>query len=153
MASQPANTDINVVYMVRAYRQDLRHESVLALLGFPGMRPAVMSVPGGLKTNGGTFAAGTVEKGETLLSETRDTSDQDVVTTALLGARIDGITSGLPLVRFIKAAVTAAQAVSGIPSGLPIPHLDMPLRLGRDIFLFKKAGFLTDDLHQDLRNV
>lgn len=147
MASQPANTDISVRYMVRAYRQDLRHEAVLALLGFPGMRPAVMSIPGGLKTNGGTFVAGTIQKGETLISETRDTGADDVVTTALLGARLDGATSGLPVVRFLKATVTAAAAVAGIA------HLDMPLRLGRDIFLFKRAGFLTDDLHQDLRNV
>jgi hypothetical protein len=147
MASQPANTDISVRYMVRAYRQDLRHESVLALLGFPGMRPAVMAIPGGLKTNGGSFQAGDVLKSEILVSETRDTTDFDVVTTALLGARINGNQSGLPVVRFLRATVSAAAAVAGIP------HLDMPLRLGRDIFLFKRAGFLTDDLYQDLRNV
>lgn len=147
MASQPANTDISVRYVVRAYRQDLRHEAVLALLGFPGMRPAVMSIPGGLKTNGGTFAAGDILKSEILVSETRDTSADDVVTTALLGARLSGNLSGLPVVRFLRATVTAAQAVAGIP------HLDMPLRLGRDIFLFKRAGFLTDDIQQDLRNV
>lgn len=147
MASQPANTDISVRYVVRAYRQDLRHEAVLALLGFPGMRPAVMSVPGGLKTNGGSFVAGTNLKGETLISATRDTAADDVVTTALLGARLDGALSGLPVVRFLKATVTAAAAVAGIPK------LDMPLRLGRDIFLFKRAGFLTDDIQQDLRNV
>lgn len=146
MASQPANTDISVRYVVRAYRQDLRHEAVLALLGFPGMRPAVMSVPGGTSTTG-SFAAGTNMKGESLVSETRDQTDYDVVTTALLGARLNGNQSGLPVVRFLKASVTAAAAVAGIS------HLDMPIRMGRDIFLFKKAGFLTEDIHQDLRNV
>lgn len=147
MASQPANALINVRYMVRAYRQDLRHEAILALLGFPGMRPAVMSIPGGVKTNGGTFAAGTVQKSEILVSETRDTDDEAVVTTALLGARLDGDDSGLPIVRFLKPVVTLAQAVAGIP------HLAMPLRLGRDVFLFKKDAFLTEDIQQDLRNV
>lgn len=146
MASQPANTDISVRMMVRGYRQDLRHDAVLAVLGFPGMRPLVMSIPGGLKTNGGSFAAGTNLKSEVLVSETRDTTAVDVVTTALLGARLDGATSGLPVVRFLRATVTPATAVAGIT------HLDMPLRLGRDIFLFKRAGFLTEDLHQELRN-
>lgn len=147
MASQPANSLINVRYMVRSYRQDLRHEAVLALLGFPGMRGAVMSIPGGLKTNGGTFAAGTVQKSEVLVSETRDTDDDAVVTTALLGARIDGDESGLPVVRFLKPAVTAAAAVTGIS------NLAMPLRLGRDVFLFKTDAHNTDDIQQDLRNV
>jgi hypothetical protein len=147
MASQPANSLINVRYMVRAYRQDLRHEAVLALLGFPGMRSAVMSIPGGVKTNGGTFAAGDVLKSEILVSETRDTDDDAIVTTSLLGARLSGEDSGLPVVRFLKPTVTLAAAVTGIP------HLAMPLRLGRDVFLFKTDAFNTDDIQQDLRNV
>lgn len=147
MASQPANSLINVRYMIRSYRQDLRHEAVLALLGFPGMRGAVMSIPGGVKTNGGTFVAGTKQKGETLLSETRDTIGTDVVTTALLDARLDGNTSGLPLVRYLKPVVTLGAAVAGIA------HLAMPLRLGRDVFLFKTDAFNTDDIQQELRNV
>lgn len=148
MASQPANSLISVRYMVRSYRQDLRHEAVLALLGFPGLRPAVMSIPGGLKTNGGTYEAGTVQKDETLISETRDNgTDISVVTTALLGARLDEEDSGLPVVRFLKPVVTLAQAVAGIS------HLAMPLRLGRDVFLFKQDAFNTEDIQQDLRNV
>lgn len=147
MASQPANSLINVRYMVRSYRQDLRHESVLALLGFPGMRGAVMSIPGGLKTNGGTFAAGTIQKSEILVSETRDTDDDGVVTTALLGARLDGDDSGLPVVRFLKPVLTLGAAVAGLT------HLAMPLRLGRDVFLFKQDAYNTDDIQQELRNV
>ena len=147
MASQPANSLINVRYMVRSYRQDLRHECVLALLGFPGMRPAVMSIPGGLKTNGGTYVAGTIQKSEILVSETRDPDDDGVVTTALLGARLDGDDSGLPVVRFLKPVVTLAQAVAGIS------NLAMPLRLGRDVFLFKKDAFNTEDIQHNLRNV
>lgn len=147
MASQPANSLINVRYMVRSYRQDLRHESVLALLGFPGMRGAVMSIPGGLKTNGGTYVAGTIQKSEILVSETRDTATDSVVTTALLGARLNGNTSGLPVVRFLKPTVTLGAAVAGIT------NLAMPLRLGRDVFLFKKDAYNTDDIQQGLRNV
>jgi hypothetical protein len=147
MASQPANSLINIRYMVRSYRQDLRHEAVLALLGFPGMRGAVMSIPGGVKTNGGTFAAGTKQKSEVLVSETRDTDDDAIVTTSLLGERLDGEDSGLPVVRFLKPVVTLGAAVAGIP------HLAMPLRLGRDVFLFKTDAFNTDDIQQDLRNV
>lgn len=140
MASQPANSLINVRYMVRSYRQDLRHESVLALLGFPGLRPAVMSIPGGLKTNGGTMLAGTLRKDETLISETRASSVE--VTTSL-----DDNKTGLAVVRFLKPTVTLAAAVSGIS------NLAMPLRLGRDVFLFKKDAYNTDDIQQDLRNV
>lgn len=147
MASQPANSLINIRYMVRSYRNDLRHESVLALLGFPGMRPAVMSVPGGVSTNGGSFAAGTLEQDEVLVSESRDQTDYDVVTTALLGARLNGNQSGLPVVRFLKPAVTLAAAANGIA------NLAMPLRLGRDVFLYKTDAFNTDDIQQQLRNV
>ena len=147
MASQPANSLINIRYMVRSYRQDLRHEAVLALLGFPGMRPAVMSIPGGVRTDSTTFASGLKTKSEVLVTETRDTDDDAIVTTALLGARLDGEDSGLPVVRFLKPVVTLAAAVAGIP------HLAMPLRLGRDVFLFKQDAYNTDDIQQDLRNV
>jgi hypothetical protein len=125
MASQPANTLISVEYTVRAYRQDLRHEAILPLLGFPGMRGAVMSVPGH----------------EDLVTETRDASD-DIVTTSVDNNRV-----GLPIVRELRDVVTAAQAVVGIAD------LAMPKRIGRDIFLLKKVGSLTDDLHDELRSV
>lgn len=124
MASQPANATISVEYSVRAYRQDLRHEAILALVGFPGMRSAIMSVPGS----------------ENLVDETRDNTV--LVTTAL-----DENRDGLPVVRFLKAVVTLEDAAEGISD------LQFPKRIGRDVFLMKNAANLTDDLHAELRAV
>lgn len=126
MASQPANTDISVKYVVRSYRQDLRHNSVFDL--FNHMRSLVMSVP----------------SNETLNLTVRSVdSDDDVVTTALL----EGRGSGLPLVRGLKPVVTLAAAVAGIA------NIDFPIRIGRDVFLTKADGFEADDLHAELRAV
>ena len=122
--SQPANADIHVFRTVRAYRQDLRHEAVKALLGFPSMRHLVMSVPGE----------------EVLVDETRDGSS-DLVTTS-----VDDNRRGLPVVVFLKTAKTAVDAVSGI-SGLAFP-----IRIGRDLFLEKTLANIEDDLHENLRD-
>lgn len=118
MASQPANADISVRYMLRTYRQDLRHESVLAILGFPGMRGWVLSVPGK----------------ETLVTENRGSVSAGV-TTSLQG---DG-SLNLPVVRVLRAVKTWTDVKN-------ITHLDMPLRLGRDLFFFKKSAYNTEDI-------
>lgn len=127
MAEQPANVEISVKRSVRAYRQDLRHESVFNLIN--RLRPLVMSVPG-------------EELLTTTLSRAADTDD-DVVTTALL----EGRGSGLPVVRGLAPVTTLAEAVAGVP------NLDFPVRIGRDVFLQKADGFETEDLHQDLRDL
>lgn len=126
MASQPANVEISVKNRVRSYRQDLRHNSVFDLVNH--LRPLVMSVP----------------SEETLdLTVRVDDVDDDVVTTALL----EGRGSGLPVVRGLRPVTTLAEAVASIP------NLDFPVRIGRDVFLNKADGSLTEDLHQDLRDV
>jgi len=127
MASQPANSTISVEYTVRSYRQALRQEAILPLLGGVlggNMRGAVMSVPGR----------------EFLVDETRDNTV--LVTTAL-----DENRDGLPVVRFLSPVVTLKAAVDGIAD------LAFPKRIGRDVFLLKDSTHLTDDLHADLRSV
>ena len=126
MASQPANVDISVKRRVRAYRQDLRHESVHAVVN--RLRPLVMSVPG--------------EETLDLTVRVVDTDD-DVVTTALLSGR----GSGLPIVRGLGAVTTLQEAVTGITG------IDFPVRIGADVFIQKADASLSDDLHGDLRAV
>lgn len=126
MASQPANVEISVKRRVRAYRQNLRHNNVHGLVN--RLRPLVMSVP----------------SEETLDATVRVADpDKDVVATALL----EGRGSGLAVVRGLAPVVTLADAVAGVP------NVDFPVRIGQDVFLNKVDGSLTEDLHQDLRNV
>jgi hypothetical protein len=136
MASQPANTLIKVQYTVRSYRDGVRHEAVLALLGGVlggGMRELKMSVPGD----------------ETLMTETRETlgaGESAILNTSLTVGR----TTGLPVVRHFKTVTTAKDAVDNGTFGA---NLGVPKRIGRDWFFYKKDAFLTDDLHQQLRDV
>lgn len=126
MASQPANVEIGVKRRVRSYRQGLRHNNIHGLVN--RLRPLVMSVP----------------SEETLDLTVRAADlDDDIVTTALL----EGRGSGLPVVRGLAPVVTLAEAVAGVPD------LEFPVRIGQDVFLNKADGSLTDDLHQDLRDV
>ncbi len=126
MASQPSNVDISVQRRVRAYRQNLRHNNVHGMVN--RLRALVMAVPG--------------EETLDLTLRVVDTDD-DVVTTALL----EGRGSGLPVVRGLGEVTTLVEAVAGLT------HLAFPLRIGQDVFLTKADGHLTEDLHQDLRDV
>ena len=126
MASQPSNVDISVQRRVRAYRQNLRHNSVHGLVN--RLRALVMAVPS--------------EETLDLTVRVADVDD-DVVTTAML----EGRGSGLPIVRGLGEVTTLAEAVSGLT------HMSFPLRVGQDVFLNKADGHLTDDLHQELRDV
>lgn len=135
MASQPANSLIKVQYTVRSYRDGVRHEAVLALLGGVlggGMRELKMSVPGK----------------ETLMTETRMPLDagDDILNTSLTTGR----TVGLPLVREFRTVTTAKDAVDNGTFGA---NLGVPKRIGRDWFFYKNDAHLTDDLHQQLRDV
>lgn len=126
MASQPANVEISVKRRVRSYRQNLRHNNIHGLVN--RLRTLVMSVP----------------SEETLDLTVRVTDvDDDIVTTALLAGR----GSGLPIVRGLAPVITLAEAVAGVAS------LEFPVRIGQDVFLNKADGSLTDDLHQNLRDV
>lgn len=126
MASQPANVEISVKRRVRSYRQNLRHNNVHGLVN--RLRPLVMSVPS--------------EETLDLTVRVADVDD-DVVTTALL----EGRGSGLPVVRGLAPVTTLVEAVAGVA------NLEFPVRIGQDVFLNKADGSLTEDLHQDLRDV
>ena len=123
MASQPSNTDIRIHRRVRSYRQDLRHNPVLGRTG--RIRGLVMSVPGE----------------EDLMTETRDGAA--IVTTAV-GGRL-----GLPIVRELRPVTSLEEAAESVAD------LNFPVRMPghRDVFLEKADDSVTDDLHQDLRDV
>lgn len=123
MASQPANASISVFRRVRSERQMIRHNNVKAMCN--RMRPLVMVTPGR----------------ETQVLSTFD-GDSNVVTTALTSDR-----RGLPIVRYLRPAVpfaTAAENISG---------LNFPVVVSGDSFLEKSSANVTDDLHQNLRDV
>ena len=84
MASQPANSTIAVHRRVRAYRQDLRHNTIKDLT--MRMRPLIMSVPGE----------------EVLVSQTLDA----VIT--------DAFRYGHPVVRLLREVTTFEEAAEGI---------------------------------------
>ena len=126
MASQPANVEILVKRRVRSYRQNIRHNNIHGLVN--RLRPLVMSIP----------------SEETLDFTVRAADlDDDIVTTALL----EGRGSGLPVVRGLAPVTTLAEAVAAVS------NLDFPVRIGQDLFLNKADANVTDDLHQNLRDV
>ncbi len=127
MASQPANTDINVFRRVRAFRQDHRHESVEALI--KRLRPLVMSVPA-----------------EEILSgvQNRDTTLADF--SAYMGEARHDATRGFPIIIGLNAQVTFATAQEGLTG------IDFGFQIGRDKFLHNaEASLAAQDLHADLR--
>lgn len=126
MASQPANVEILVKRRVRSYRQNIRHNNIHGLIN--RLRPLVMSIP----------------SEETLDFTVRAADlDDDIVTTALL----EGRGSGLPVVRGLAPVTTLAEAVAAVS------NLDFPVRIGQDVFLNKADANVSDDLHQNLRDV
>jgi len=128
MASQPANTDINVFRRVRAFRQDHRHESVEALIKH--LRPLVMSVPS-----------------EEILSGvlTRDTTLADF--SAYMGEARHDAGRGFPIVIGLLPQKSYADAQEGITG------VDFGFAIGRDAFLqHAEASLATRDLHSDLRD-
>jgi len=127
MASQPANTDVNVFRRVRSFRQDHRHESVEALIKH--LRPLVMSVPG-----------------EEILSGvlTRDTTLQDF--SAYMGEARHDAGRGFPIVIGLLPQKSFADAQEGITG------VDFAFTIGRDKFLQNDTGSLDHDLQGDLRD-
>lgn len=128
MASQPANTDINVYRRVRSFRQDHRHESVEALIKH--LRPLVMSVPS-----------------EEILSgvQNRDTNLADF--SAYMGEARHNATRGFPIIIGLNEVKTFADAQEGITG------VDFGFTIGRDSFLHHaQASLASRDLHSDLRD-
>ena len=129
MAGQPLNTEISIFRRVRAYRDMDRHASVQGMRSFGSLR---MSVPG---------------------EEIRVMPNSASVATDGYdsGWKSDAWRYGHPVVRYERAPVTPKQFYASAGGTLSIP-----LRLGdnrRDLFIEKKPEHITDDLHQDLRDV
>lgn len=128
MSAQPANTDIKVFRTVRSYRQDLKHESVAALIKH--LRPLVMSVPA-----------------EEILVKalTRDTNVSDM--SPFMGEARFGAGRGFPIVIGLAPVKTFADAQTGLAD------VDFAFQIGQDKFITNTSAGLAGDLHQDLRDL
>lgn len=123
MASQPANTTIEVFRTIRMQRDDNLHTSIKHRITPFGDK--IMNVPGE----------------EILVTETRDAT--------FLSDAFGPNSGGHPVVVVPRTKETFADAVSTIADlQFPITLPGNP----RDAFLTKTAGNNTDDLHQDLRD-
>jgi hypothetical protein len=133
MATQPANTDINVFRKVRGFRQAHRHESVGALI--KRLRPLIVSVPAE----------------EILVTyQNRDTSATDM--SPYMGEARANATRGMPRVVGLRAVRTFASV-----AGTSGKSLDFPIQIGQDMFLRLTTAGLTHatnaDLHASVRAV
>ena len=128
MASQPANTTINVLRVVRSYRYDGLHTSVKHRT--TPFAPAIMSVPGE----------------EILVTEYRNAANAS--DAFRYGHPVTVLPRGVELLGYAVGAVAQLNAVYG--------GMQFPIRLPanpRDVFLTKDAAHATEDLHAQLRAV
>jgi len=133
MATQPANTDINVYRKVLGFRQAHRQESVGALI--KRLRPLVMSVPAE----------------EVLVTyQNRDTNVTDM--SPYMGEARTTATRGMPRTVGLRATRTFAS-VAG-QSGF---SFDFPIQIGQDSFIRLTTAGLTHatnaDLHASVRAI
>jgi hypothetical protein len=128
MAAQPANTDIKVYRTIRTFRQGVRQESVAALT--KRLRPMVMSIPAN------EVLVGTL---------TRDTNSKDF--SSFMGQASAAASRGFPVVVGLKGAVSFAAAQTNLPA------IDFAFQIGQDKFLTNTAAGLTNDLHEDARDL
>lgn len=133
MAAQPLNTDITIRRSIRSYRNNVRHESVAALI--KRLRPMIMSIPGN----------------EVLVSVlSRDTTTADF--SPYMGEARHGASRGFPIVVGLNAQVSFSNAQTNLPD------VDFAFQIGQDRFLhnttatlasadlFGDAGDLTGDV-------
>ena len=133
MATQPANTDINVFRRTRGFRQAHRHESIGSLI--KRLRPLVMSVPAE----------------EVLVTyQNPDTSVSDM--SSYMGEARTTATRGMPRVVGLRAVRTFASV-----AGTSGKSFDFPIQIGQDKFLKLTTAGLThatnSDLHASVRAV
>ena len=126
MAAQPANTAIKVHLQVRSYVHLNLQRSVFETNSAQGAAKYIM-IPGK----------------EVLWAATRDTAT-DVIDTTLTAGRAYSGSNGLPIVRYVKTQPTLAQ-------GTTVSGLNMPVRIGKDIFLEKATASVADDFYAELR--
>lgn len=122
MASQPANTSIQVYLRLKGVRKSLRHESVAALT--KKLRPLVLSVPGE-EVLVGVLA--------------RDTTMSDF--SPYMGEARVGASRGMPIVVGTLPEVTFADAQE------TLANVDFAITIGADKFIQSaEASLATNDL-------
>ena len=129
MAAQPLNTDITIRRTIRSYRNNVRHESVAALI--KRLRPMIMSIP----------------SNEVLVGVlSRDTSVSDF--SPYMGEARYGASRGFPIVVGLNAQVSFSNAQTNLP------NVDFAFQIGQDQFIHNTAATLaTADLHSDARDL
>lgn len=129
MSAQPLNTDITIRRTLRSYRNNVRHESVAALI--KRLRPMIMSIPGN------EVLVGVVS---------RDTSVADF--SPYMGEARYGASRGFPIVVGLNAQVSFSNAQTNLPD------VDFAFQIGQDQFIHNTAATLaTADLHSDARDL
>ena len=123
MASQPANSTIQVFQRIRSERQMLRHNNIKAMCN--RMRPLVMVTPGQ----------------ETQILSTFD-ADTNIVTTALTSNR-----RGLPVVRYLRPVVPFATAIENIAG------VNFPVTIGADSTIESTSANVRNDIMGSLRTL
>lgn len=126
--SQPLNATIKIYRSIRSYRDLGRNDSIGAVT--KKLKPLIMSVPGR-------------EEGTEV--KYRDTDFGDF--SAYMGEASSQAVRGYPVLIGLRDAITFAQAQNDI-SGVGFAYT-----IGQDKFVENTEDNLTNDLHQDLRDL
>ena len=127
MASQPANTEIQVFRRVRSQREPDRHDSIKNITH--RLRSLVLIAPG--------------EEDRTAVVS-RDTAVSDM--SPFMGQAAAGATRGFPIV----IGPVALKDFSLVAS---LSGVDFPVEIGADKFVQEDATNVGGDLHQDARDL
>lgn len=126
--SQPLNAAIKVYRSIRSYRDLGRNDSIGAVT--KKLKPLLMSVPGR-------------EEGTEV--KARDTDFGDF--SAYMGEASTQAVRGYPVLIGLRDAITFAQAQNEIPG------VGFAYTIGQDKFIENTEDNLSNDLHQDLRDL
>lgn len=126
MSAQPLNTSITIRRTIRSYRNNIRHESVAALI--KRLRPLIMSIPGH------EVLVGVVS---------RDTTVADF--SPYMGEARYGASRGFPIVVGLNSQVSFSNAQSNLAD------VDFAFQIGQDKFIHNTVVGLSGDLHGDAR--
>ena len=133
MSAQPANTAISIYRNVRSFRQNIRHESIGALI--KRLRPLIMSVPGHEILMGALSRADGV--GAALVTDF----------SPYCGEARFGAGRGFPIVVGLFQTTTFATAQENLPG------VDFAFQIGGDKFLIDTHAALSRDLQGDLGHI
>lgn len=127
MASQPANTEIQVFRRVRSQREPDRHDSIKNITH--RLKGLILIAPG--------------EEDRTEVVS-RDTAVSDM--SPFMGQAAAGATRGFPIV----IGPVALKDFSLVAS---LSGVDFPVEIGADKFVQENADNVGGDLHQDARDL